>query len=163
MTASEPPCRTCLFPEVGFWYWDKCWRTCFNKNLSTHLLLHFLQASRNILKWLVARVWALYLCHVAFLILRVSNWRRWLSSWLNHMVYGGFLLLAKAGKTSYTFLCLSLLSHKYTYTINTHAPSESRPTEDQASGQSDACLPALRRDVVSPANRWRNRCDGSKN
>lgn len=34
--------------------------------------------------------------------------------------------------------------------------------EDQAGGQSEACLPALKRDIVSPANRWRNHSDGFK-
>lgn len=64
-----------------------------------------------------------------------------------------------------SFLCLPhlSLSHRCTYTINTHGLPISRTAEDQVGGQSNACLPALRRDVVCTASRWWNHCDGSKN
>lgn len=50
-----------------------------------------------------------------------------------------------------SFLCWPILStYRYPHTKSTHAFYKSSPTEDQAGGQSAACLPVLRRDVMSP-------------
>lgn len=63
-----------------------------------------------------------------------------------------------------SFLCWPILStYRYPHTKSTHAFYKSSPTEDQAGGQSAACLPALRRDVMSPPTDGEITVTASKN
>lgn len=115
--------------------------TCFNKNISTHLPRHFFQASCDILRWLVTHVGALCLCHMAFLIFSESN--RGQTFIFLIKAYGVWRIswIAKSWQDFHTFyVCLfSLSMYKHT-----HALPRSGPPDYNASGQSDACLPALR-------------------
>lgn len=69
----------------------------------------------------------------------------------------------KAGKISHNFYVYLYLFSLYIVHIIFMPSLKAEPTEDQAERQSNACLPVLRRDIVSSANRWKNHSDGFKN